>query len=1559
MSAAAKKILKTGKIIGKVLLWIVGVFLLLDLLIVGLLFVRPVQNFVADFATEKVSEVWGCDLIIGEMYLTPTLNVKLYDCVLRDYRNNDMIRIGSCKTSLLHLTLKPTELWFGTFAVDDAEVVVRKYKGDEKVNIALWAQKLKKKEKPKSVFVMHCDRLHLTNSEFRYVNDEKRRPDSPQSGIIDYGFFQLQNIELDCIDFLVRSDDISAEISRLACSQYSGFNILNSGGRFRINSHHIIYDNAFVVTPNSRIFLDLAMIYDKWTFADFTNTVIFNARIHPSKFGLADIACFAPKTEGMNGLLLFSGDVIGTINDLMARKLYAKFGKNSFIEGNFNLNGITDISNVKLDLDFKKSNIDMADIADFNLPSGKKIALPASIASLHSNQLTGKFKGTLDDFKTELALKSSAGNVKLDMEASSDADNMMRCSANVSAAGVNVGRFLKSDLVGPVTLSAKIDGKFASPLRRSDFVETADVKLHAFVRQCHLKNYPLQNVNVDATYKRKNCEASLLAMDKNVQLVFDGTADFSEELPKYSGELKVDKLTVGEAFAQCATVDSATAAGFDKFISFAQRHQDMNLTLGLLKANIVGNNLDNLSGVIMLDTVVYTQDSRQLKSNTARLIAANIDGVSKYRFTSDILNAYFSTNYELKTVADSLYNVAYGYFPNLLPARESKGIAETEVSGSDDEERFVTAELETFAIHRLLYFIYPEIRIAPKTQAYIHLSSDTLKDSIYVDCAFFELKNVLRVKNVNAISKEKGRNNLGLVIVADTVSILGEKRNFSFSDIDFKTHIRRNAVDYDLRWRNPAIISEKLSWLAGTFETRSKNYFSNIFTGSELYLKNYLWKFNDDNNISYNSGDIEVNNLLLKSAESSIKVDGKYTKKNNEPLVAEVDNLDISILNSFINGESMKFDGALTAEFSMVRKSGKLLISGKALADKFEFNDTPFGNVSLFALMPSVNRFGFIGGLFDDGDGATKENFAEYTIDNFRSDIDRKIQRATLMGGYSPDRKEFSVKAAMEKLDLGFLEPFLSSFSHHISGDASGELSFIFTPDSAYFDGIATVNHGQLGIKILNTIYTLDNQSVHFNSKGIELKDIQAKDKFDNVATINGYIHHKMFKDMKMKIDVSTKRLLALNTPKSQDMLFYGDGFVGGDISIVSDGQKMSFTSNNLVTQQGTNFVLPIYFSESASESEVISFKKSAQIDQEETEEFSTELDFDFNFQVTPDAIIQLELDPSIGGLMKARIAGPFRLIYNATSGLAINGELAIQSGTFRLTLKDVIDKMLTLQPGGKINFIGPLDNATVNVSGIYKTTASLNEVLPEEVAGSSTRRTPINAYMNLSGPLFNPNVDFSFELPNSTNELSTLFFSTLDTSGIANRTQQFFSLLVLGKFQANNTAATTSDVVTSAVEYTGMELLTNTLNNFLSKNLKYVNVGINYRNADDTHAAEYSVSASTSLYNDRIVIEGSFGYANNKNEVYNNGNNFIGDYSIEYALNEQKNWRVKVFNVTNQFSSLTQTSPYAQGVALIYKQEFNNGQDWKDSWKRSKKKSEEKKEKKGKKGKKETGDRR
>ena len=242
----------------------------------------------------------------------------------------------------------------------------------------------------------------------------------------------------------------------------------------------------------------------------------------------------------------------------------------------------------------------------------------------------------------------------------------------------------------------------------------------------------------------------------------------------------------------------------------------------------------------------------------------------------------------------------------------------------------------------------------------------------------------------------------------------------------------------------------------------------------------------------------------------------------------------------------------------------------------------------------------------------------------------------------------------------------------------------------------------------------------------------------------------------------------------------------------------------------------------------------------------------------------------------------------------------------------------------------------------MYSTTASLADIFSAE--STTLRRMPVKAYLNFNGTLNDPAaIDFSFNLPNATSDMKTLFYSAIDTNNIQNRTEQFFSLVMLGKFVSNSSVNNNTGI---DIGNTGINLLTNTLSNFISQQLKYVDVDFKYQNANEAQAAQYSVSASTSLFNDRTVIEGYFGYVDDKE--MNASTQFIGDFSIEQKLNDQGNWRVKVFNVTNQdeLRNATHNNPYAQGVAVIYKQDFNNRQDLADSFKRNKEKKRLKKNK-------------
>ena len=97
-------------------------------------------------------------------------------------------------------------------------------------------------------------------------------------------------------------------------------------------------------------------------------------------------------------------------------------------------------------------------------------------------------------------------------------------------------------------------------------------------------------------------------------------------------------------------------------------------------------------------------------------------------------------------------------------------------------------------------------------------------------------------------------------------------------------------------------------------------------------------------------------------------------------------------------------------------------------------------------------------------------------------------------------------------------------------------------------------------------------------------------------------------------------------------------------------------------------------------------------------------------------------------------------------------------------------------------------------------------------------------------------------------------------------------------------------------------------------------NFGANISTGDQgLNNAEYEGLLSGSLLNNRLLINGQFGYRDNPNAT----TSFIGDFDIQYLLYPNGNLAVKVYNQTND-RYFIKNSLNTQGIGLIMKKDFN-----------------------------------
>jgi hypothetical protein len=120
---------------------------------------------------------------------------------------------------------------------------------------------------------------------------------------------------------------------------------------------------------------------------------------------------------------------------------------------------------------------------------------------------------------------------------------------------------------------------------------------------------------------------------------------------------------------------------------------------------------------------------------------------------------------------------------------------------------------------------------------------------------------------------------------------------------------------------------------------------------------------------------------------------------------------------------------------------------------------------------------------------------------------------------------------------------------------------------------------------------------------------------------------------------------------------------------------------------------------------------------------------------------------------------------------------------------------------------------------------------------------------------------------------------------------------------------------------------LSGQLNNMLGNVIKSKNwnFGANISTGDEGwNNAEYEGLISGRLFNNRLLVNGQFGYRDNANTATTS---FIGDFDIRYLLFPNGNLALKVYNQTND-RYFTRSSLNTQGIGIIMKKDFNGLSD-------------------------------
>lgn len=1506
----------------KIMAWVVGIFLALDLLLVGLLFVPAIQTFVVHKVTDALSKKWGTEISIGDIHITPTLKLVAHEVAIKDHHHENMIYAGTVKGRLRGIKTKPFKLNLGDVEFHDIEVMLRTYKDEDIINISKWAKNFQSKPGAPP-FELTSNSVDIKGGRFVLINDNTRVVfDTTGNPGIDYAFLEFKDLDISGKNFKLIGDDISMQFKQLAFKQYGGFQLKQCSGDFHICRKNLTFDNLALKTAQSDLNLDLSFQYNNWkSLGYFVDSVDIRASIRPSTVAMHDIAGFAPAIRGMDEVFHIKADsVMGKVNDFKLKKMKAKWLDNNLVQGNITIKDVLHFNKADFDLLLDTAVVNFADMSRFSLPGGETLKSNNILNKIGTVTASGSFNGGLSQFNTDLFAHTGLGTIRAILSTYNE-DGHFNFEGNVTSRDFRLAKLAgNGKMFGTSSLHLRFEGEMESTDFSADNLKNASAHLDGDLRSFPVMGYPIQNIRINGDYHKELLNATLSANDPNLKCDAIAQLDLSQSEPYLQGSLDLHKFAAGTIAKKMPKVDSATAKGFDKVIAMLQRNPALQLSFDRFQISMRGSNLDNCNGFLGCDNLKLTFSEDSLGNDRLRLTAINNKHLHKYILSSSIVNATFESTYPIATVIDTMQALAHNLFPSLIPA----------IKGQEDETRngglssrnpdgYIKLNARTYNARPVTKLFYPDLYISSGSSVNLDINANHVGDHAEILLPFFGIRNKLRLHNFHLDGNTTDIKTLALHITGDSALVHVGNNNLLFKQADIQASAANDVVQYDLSWYNPFNSVGNISELSGTANISKTDDIVLSVNPSRIFLKDYECHFNDQNVIHIQPHHYEINNLIFSNQNSSLAFNGDYDTKDSSRLTMAAKNIDISLINPLLNNTS--FGGRMSADLNLINRNGRRFIFGKLITDELNMNETRLGDLFVMAGLNNDNVIRFTGGLFNSQESNLNyEYLSQFTIRDFQQE---NSILAKVSGFY--EKKNFQVKATFDTLQADFLEPFMSGFSDELSGTASGEMTFRLSPDSSYLEGNVHVLDADMGIAVLGTKYHVNNQDIIFNKESIMFPNMTVTDKDNNTATLNGKINHDLFKNMRLDLHISTDRILALNTTRKPNDYFFGTGYVKGDVSITGTGDNLYFKGPDIQTLKGTKIVLAVSSTNSASETGQIRFipRNPSEDEVMTTPPSSTELNFDFTFNVTNDADAVLLLDP-IGGTLNARADGRFRLVYNSTEDLNLYGNLMLHSGDFKLSFYDVVNSKFTLVNGGTINFDGPLDNMTVSLSAYKTSKTSLSNIIPAEYLPSGN--VDVNSYIYLNGPLMlRIEPTFGFELPNSSSEVRNLFYTAIDTQNTENMTKQFAYFLVTNSFMPENMFAGTGSGVP------GMNMLSNMVNNLLSNVIdsKRGGFGITYNQASESTSAEYGVKANANLFNDRISMSTSIGYYDDRTAA-NAYNNIYGDFTVEYNINASGTWRVKAYTYIGQrddnyYYLGNDYNNYVAGVALTYKQDFDS----------------------------------
>ncbi|WP_225876834.1 translocation/assembly module TamB domain-containing protein [Flavobacterium muglaense] len=1271
-----------------------------------------VQTKVAQYFTNSINKDFGTKIAIDEVRISIFGGVKFKNVLILDHHKDTLIFSKIVNTNILDgKKLLDGDLIFKDIRLDGVLFNLKTYKNEKETNIDHFINAFGTGKSSGKHFLLKAKEATISNGRFILTDENKNTPKQ-----VDF-----TRLNASISNFLLYGPDVSTLINKMSFLDHRGLYVDNLSSDFSYTKKQIKLASLKIKTKESEIDADVYLNYKITDFANFTDKVKFDVKIHKSKIASNDIRVFYDEL-GKNQFFNLKGVIKGPLNNLKITKLNLVDSNNTKMYGSIvfkNMFGNKD-QRFLMDADFSKLSTSFDNLASI-LPNVLGKRLPMEMKKLGNFEIIGATQLTRTAVSADFSLTSALGNLQSVLSMTSiDFIDKASYVGNVVLDNFDVGALLDRKDLGKVSMDIDVDGK--------GFTEKyLNTSLKGDVTKIYYNDYTYTNVVVNGNFKAPNYQGQISVNDPNLSMNFDGLLNFSKKNTKYDFHINVENADLHKL----------------KLVK-----DSVSVFKGDVLVQVTGNTIEDLQGNIFIKQTSYQNVKETYFFNDFNIYSSfDNERIRTITVNSpDIVEGQIIGKFQFSQLGNLVKNSLGSLYTNFKPNKVSKG-------------QFLKFNFTIY--NKIIEIFYPEIAIAANTIVKGNIKSDIQEFKLN-----FNSPQIVASKNIfdNIRVAIDNKNPLyNAYVELDSIKTKYYKiRDFSLINVTMK-----DTLFFRSEFKGGSKGDDYFN--LNLYHTINENNDNVVgISKSELKFKDYLWFLNEEdtpnNQIVFDKSfrNFNIDDIILSHEKQAISLKGKI--KDNTNMDLKLSFKDVDLFKITPADDKFVFNGNINGEINFKQNNAIYKPTASLKVDHLNINKTDLGVLS-----------------FDiEGD----ENLEKFTINSFLENENLESLNAFGNFQVINKETILDLQLKLDKFNLGILSSIGGDVMTNIRGLISGNAAIEGNLKKPKINGRLYADQTGMTIPYLNVDYVLNDRSIIdlVDQKFLFRSNTITDSKFDTKGTLNGLIEHNNFGDWKLDLAVDTKRFLVLDTKDKEDAAYYGTAFIDGSATIKGPTNGL-FINVSAKSEKGTAVKIPINDAESVSDNNFIHFltaKEKYNIEKgivDNSRKYKG-LELEFDLDITPDAEVEVILDRNSGHGMKGKGYGSLLFKINTLGKFNMWGDFQPYEGSYNFKYGGLVDKKFDVKKGGSISWEGNPMKAQLNLEAVYKTIANPAVLLENS---SFNKKVPVEVVIGIKGDLASPEPDFNIEFPTVSNVLKSEIQYKLNDKDV--RQTQALYLLSSGGF--------------------------------------------------------------------------------------------------------------------------------------------------------------------------------